>query len=166
VPFAGFVALAFLFSRFNSFDANAAAIPPVAAFGVGALAFVRQLGRHKADQDSLDHAERRYRTLIEQLPIATYVLRVFDSKVVYVAPQIERLLELTAEQALDEPDFWSARLHPLDREHVLRDWYAWSADPSAEPFRSSYRMVAESGRVLWIDDSLAHVPSRNEARPP
>ena len=163
-PLAGFVALAFLFSRFNSFGANAAAIPPVAAFGVGAFAFVRQLGRHKADQDSLDDAEQRYRTLVEQLPIATYVLRAFDSKVVYVAPQIERLLELTAEQALDEPDFWSARLHPLDREHVLREWYAWSADPSAEPFRSSYRMVAESGRVLWIDDVTVRVGEGSDQR--
>ena len=157
VPLAGFVALAFLLSRFNSFDANAAAIPPVAALGVGAFAFVRQLGRHKTDRDSLEHAERRYRALIEQLPIATYVMRVFDSKVVYVAPQIERLLELTAEQALDEPDFWSARLHPLDREHVLREWWAWCADPSAEPFRSSYRMLAESGRVLSIDDVTVRV---------
>jgi PAS domain-containing protein len=82
---AGVLALVFLFVRSTDFGADAATIPSLAAFGVGAFAFVRQFGRHKADRDSLEHAERRYRTLVEQLPIATYVLRVFDAKVVYVA---------------------------------------------------------------------------------
>ena len=101
---------------------------------------------------ALERSERRHRQLVEELPLVTYTARVFDSRVEYVSPQIERLLEITAEQALEEQDFWTARLHALDRDHVLREWHAWRADPSAEPFRRTYRMLTESGRVVWVDD--------------
>ena len=88
------VLAAFLFSSFHSFDADAATVPSPAAFGVGAFAMaaIRRLGRHKTDLPAPERAERRYRTPAEHLSLATYFVRVFDSKVVYVAPQIERLL--------------------------------------------------------------------------
>jgi CheY-like chemotaxis protein len=69
-----------------------------------------------------------------------------------VSPQIERLLELTAEQAFDVGDFWTPRLHELDREHVLRHWRAWCAEPAARPFRHTYRLLTRSGRAVWVED--------------
>jgi signal transduction histidine kinase/FixJ family two-component response regulator len=90
--------------------------------------------------------------LVDELPFVTYTARLADSRPEYVSPQIERLLELTAERAFAVGDFWTPRLHPLDRERVLRHWRAWCADPAAKPFRRTYRLLTESGRVVWVDD--------------
>ncbi len=63
-----------------------------------------------------------YTALLDHLPLVTCIARVSDSKVLHVSPSIERLLGVTAGQALREPDFWSTRLHPLDRDRVLEAW--------------------------------------------
>jgi len=80
---------------------------------------------------ALEEAERLLRerhvsglpvvSLLDHLPLVTCIARVSDSKTLHVSPSIERLLGITAEQALREPDFWSARLHPLDRLLADRD---------------------------------------------
>jgi PAS domain S-box-containing protein len=129
-----------------------AGLVAVVAFGGLAVAVARLIARRQAAGNALAYSERRYRTLVEELPLVTYAARVLDSRLEYVSPQIERLLELTAEQALDEQDFWTPRLHPVDRDRVLRDWHAWCANPTAEPFRRTYRMLTESGRTIWVDD--------------
>jgi signal transduction histidine kinase/FixJ family two-component response regulator len=49
-------------------------------------------------------------------------------------------------------DFWTPRLHELDRERVLRHWRAWCAQPAAKPFRHTYRLLTESGRAVWVED--------------
>ena len=99
----------------------------------------------------MEHAEQRHRNL-QELPLASYSARVSDWRIEYVSPQVERLLELPAEQAIAEQDFWGPRLHALDRSRVLREWRRWCADSSAEPFRGTYRMVTDLGRVIWVDD--------------
>jgi signal transduction histidine kinase/FixJ family two-component response regulator len=118
----------------------------LAAAAVAALLARREGARTAAAQVA------RHRTLTEELPFATYTARLVDSRPEYVSPQIGRLLEMTAEPASGVGDFWTQRLHPLDRERVLRRWRAWCADPTAKPFRRTYRLLTESGRVIWVDD--------------
>ena len=123
-----------------------------ATFGLAAVVVAHLLARDQAARGALEHSEERHRHLVEELPLVTYSARVDDSRAEYVSPQIERLLELTAEQALAEQDFWTPRLHALDRGRVLAEWHAWCADPGAEPFRRTYRMLTDGGRVIWVDD--------------
>ena len=66
--------------------------------------------------------DRPSTALLDHLPLVTCIAQVSDSKTLHVSPSIERLLGITAEQALREPDVWSARLHPLDRDRVLEAW--------------------------------------------
>ena len=63
---------------------------------------------------------------------------------------------MTAEQTLD-PDPWAPRVHALDRQFVLRKWRAWCAGPSTEPFRCTYRMLMDNGRVIWVDEETVSV---------
>ncbi|MGB3681937.1 MAG: EAL domain-containing protein [Rubrobacteraceae bacterium] len=95
--------------------------------------------------------EDRDRTLIEQLPVVTYVLELGgSSKIVYCSPQIEDMLGYPPEAYEEDPGFWVRMLHPDDRAQVLaEDARGGSA---GEPFEMEYRCVARDGRMVWIHD--------------
>jgi signal transduction histidine kinase/ActR/RegA family two-component response regulator len=107
--------------------------------------------------------DRRSTALLDHLPFVTCIARVSDSKTLHVSASIERLLGITAGQALREPDFWSARLHPLDRDRVLAAWRSWTDGPGSEPFRCDYRMLGEQGNVVWVEDVTIFVAAEGDA---
>jgi PAS domain S-box-containing protein len=89
----------------------------------------------KVAEDELREAEARYRTLVEQLPVATYVDRLDErSSNVYTSPQIEAMLGYRAEEWRDDPDLFYKLLHPEDRERVLAEHAA--ARDTREPLQS------------------------------
>jgi PAS domain-containing protein len=74
-----------------------------------------QLTRAEDGQGALEAAE--YRTLIEGLPLVTYINRL-DGATVFISPQVEQLLGFPADRWLAEPEFVNALLHPEDRSRV------------------------------------------------
>ena len=65
--------------------------------------------------------DARYRQLVEQVPAVTYVAEFSaDAPFTFVSPQMEDLLGFPVERWLAEPELWSDRLHPEDRERVLQ----------------------------------------------
>jgi signal transduction histidine kinase/CheY-like chemotaxis protein len=137
-----------------------AGVSTLALFTLAAAAVVTLLVRCRSIGERLVQSRQSYRALVDELPLVTYAQRVDESRIVYVSPQVEGLLELTVGQALAEQDFWLARLHPLDRARVLREWRGWRADPAVGPLRRTYRMRTESGRVIWVDEMTVLVPER------
>src|SRR5579884_2292860 len=103
----------------------------------------------QAVETQLFLAEARYRTLVEQLPVVTF-LAALDGGVneLYVSPQIEALLGFSQKEWLENPILWYTQLHPEDRER----WHIEFARTCAtgEHFRSEYRFLARDGRVVWI----------------
>jgi len=67
----------------------------------------------------------------------------------YVNPAAEKLLGYTAEQWLNEPDFWTKRLHP-DDQHVALQCHTETV--AARDHELVYRMIAADGRVVWLRD--------------
>ena len=100
-------------------------------------------------EQQLRLAEMRYRLLVEQLPLATYILAA-DHSVRFISPQIESILGCTVNEAIDEDEFWTERLHPADRDRIPAEWRACMAE--GRPFRAEYRMLAADGRTVWIQD--------------
>ena len=100
-------------------------------------------------EQQLRLAEMRYRLLVEQLPLATYILAA-DHNVRFISPQIESILGCTVNEAIDEDEFWTARLHPADRDRIPAEWRACMAE--GRPFRAEYRMLTADGRTVWIQD--------------
>ena len=121
----------------------------------GALALAnarRLLERTMAERgERLAEAEERYRRLVEELPIVTYVDAVDDrGTTLFISPQIERLLGYSAEEWVSDPNLWVKLLHPDDRERVLAENIRHNA--TAEPFRMEYRLFAKDGREVWFLD--------------
>jgi diguanylate cyclase (GGDEF)-like protein/PAS domain S-box-containing protein len=103
------------------------------------------------DDLSPNEVARRYRTLIEHLPLVVYVdaLDAVSSNI-FTSPQIEPLLGYGVDEWKAETDLFERLLHPEDRERVLAA-HAHTHE-THEPLSIEYRLVARDGRVIWLRD--------------
>jgi diguanylate cyclase (GGDEF)-like protein/PAS domain S-box-containing protein len=105
----------------------------------------------RPDDPSPDEVVRRYRTLIEQLPLVVYVDALDEvSSNIFTSRQIEPLLGYTVEEWMGEPGLFARLLHPDDREEVLAAHA--HTHSTYEPLSIEYRLIARDGRVVWLRD--------------
>jgi diguanylate cyclase (GGDEF)-like protein/PAS domain S-box-containing protein len=98
-----------------------------------------------------------YRALIEEIPALTYVAWADESASrAYVSPQLLAMTGFSPGEWLAEPDMWLRRLHPEDRERVLRQFR--EACGSGGRFASEYRLLDYQGRVVWWRDEGRVLP--------
>jgi diguanylate cyclase (GGDEF)-like protein/PAS domain S-box-containing protein len=107
--------------------------------------------REYDDDLSPDEVARRYRTLIEHLPLVVYVdaLDAVSSNI-FTSPQIEPLLGYSIDEWKTNTDLFERLLHPEDRERVLAS-HAHTHE-THEPLSIEYRLMARDGRVIWLRD--------------
>jgi len=94
---------------------------------------------------------RRYRTLIEQLPLVVYLDEVDSiSSNIFTSRQIEPILGYSVEEWAKDPELFTRLLHPDDRERVLAA-HAHTHE-THEPLSLEYRLIARDGRVVHLRD--------------
>ena len=104
-----------------------------------------------ADAIAYDDVARRYRTLVEHLPLVVYVDALdAASSNIFTSPQVEALLGYTPAEWLAEGDLFVRTLHPDDRERVLATHARTHA--THQPLSIEYRLIARDGRVVWVRD--------------
>src|ERR1700727_2082171 len=93
--------------------------------------------------------EAKYRALLEQIPAVVFMVYL-DRGIseAYVSPQIEAALGYSREEWLEGDIRWYEHIHPDDKQR-------WSLEAagmflSGKPLRSSYRVIARDGRVIWF----------------
>jgi PAS domain S-box-containing protein len=93
--------------------------------------------------------EAKYRALLEQIPAVVF-MAYLDRGIseAYVSPQIEAALGYSREEWLEDPIRWYQQIHPDDKQR-------WSVEAasmflSGKPLRSSYRVIARDGHVIWF----------------
>ncbi|MDX6567169.1 MAG: hypothetical protein QOE10_2831 [Gaiellales bacterium] len=98
-----------------------------------------------------DDDARRYRTLIEQLPLIVYVdaLDAVSSNI-FTSCQIEPLLGYSTEEWVSDAGLFVRALHPDDRDRVLAAHARTHA--THESLSVEYRLIAKDQRVVWIRD--------------
>ncbi len=104
----------------------------------------------------LRERERRYRTLVEQLPAVVYLDGLDEeASTIYISPRVTEVLGYSPEEWTSDPELFPRVLHPEDREAVL----AANAhhNETGEPFRMEYRLLAKDGRVVWVRDEAVIV---------
>ncbi|MGH3042297.1 MAG: PAS domain-containing protein, partial [Gaiellaceae bacterium] len=110
-----------------------------------------ELQERRRAEHALREAELRYRTLVEHLPLVTYISPPDESVGnLYVSPQVETLLGYAAEEWITNPSLLHEAVHPDDLERVLAD--AGRLRETGDPLRSEYRYIAADGRVVWVLD--------------
>ena len=101
--------------------------------------------------DKARGAERRYRSLVEQIPAIIYIDDADESNsALYRSPYVEEILGYKPEEFLSDPYFWQDLLHPDDREWVLAE--NDRTNETGDPFRIEYRMICKDGHVVWVRD--------------
>ena len=110
-----------------------------------------ELQERRRAEAALSEAEIRYRTLVEHLPLVTYISPA-DTSVgnVYVSPQVEALLGYPAAAWIENPNLLNETVHPDDIEQVLAD--AERLRQTGEALRSEYRYLKADGTVVWVLD--------------
>jgi PAS domain S-box-containing protein len=110
-----------------------------------------ELAERRRAESAVREAELRYRTLVEHLPLVTYISPV-DETVgnLYVSPQVEELLGYPTEEWVKNPNLLSEAVHPDDLERVLAE--ADHLRATGEPLRSEYRYITADGRTVWVLD--------------
>jgi diguanylate cyclase (GGDEF)-like protein/PAS domain S-box-containing protein len=103
------------------------------------------------DDLSVDEVARRYRTLIEQLPLVVYLDEVNSiSSNIFTSRQIEPILGYSVEEWATDAELFTRLLHPEDRERVLAAHVR--THETHEPLSLEYRLIARDGRVVWLRD--------------
>jgi diguanylate cyclase (GGDEF)-like protein/PAS domain S-box-containing protein len=105
----------------------------------------------RGDPDAYDDVARRYRTLIEQLPLVVYVDALdATSSNIFTSAQVEPLLGYTTTEWADDANLFVRVLHPDDRDRVLAAHAHTHA--TNEPLSIEYRLIAKDGHIVWIRD--------------
>ncbi len=121
-----------------------------AAAGTLAAAIDRERSERR-----LREAEARFRSIVESTPAITYqehLTKGYDveGSVLYVSPQVERILGYAPSDWAEAPGTWARFVHPDDRERVIRE--SERTTRTGEPYRQEYRMIAADGRIVWFRD--------------
>jgi PAS domain S-box-containing protein len=112
-----------------------------------------------APEAEASNIEAKYRALLEQIPAVVFMAYLDrGTSEAYVSPEIEAALGYSREEWLEDPVRWYGRIHPEDKQR----WSLEAAEMflSGKPLRSSYRVLARDGRVVWF-----HCDARMVRRP-
>ena len=114
----------------------------------------------KRAEEALRETEARFRALVEQVPVVTYTDVVGeDERMIYISPQVERLVGYSAEEWESDPDLWTRIVHPSDLERVTD--IDKECVRTGGPYAADYRFVARDGRIVWVHDEAVRIPSRH-----
>lgn len=115
------------------------------------------------DEEELPDVHSRYRVLVEQIPAIVF-MSFLDRGIseAYISPQIETMLGFTQAEWLQDPVRWFEQLYEEDKTR-------WSVEAAqmfltGEPLRSTYRVRARDGRIIWFHCE-AKMVRRKDGRP-
>jgi PAS domain S-box-containing protein len=119
----------------------------------------QELAERRRAEEQVRAAERRFRTLVEEIPAIVYSeeFEVGGSRM-YINRQIETMFGYTPEE-VGQKNFWKTRLHPDDRDRVLAE--EARGELTGEPIRMEYRCFTKSGEVRWVRDQCVLVRDEN-----
>ena len=109
----------------------------------------RDITERKLAEDEIREAERKYRTLVEQVPAIVYIAEPGpNGQWHYVSPRIESILGFTAAQWMTDPELRSKQMFVEDRDPALFK----HSSAERDLYISEYRMHKKSGEIVWIRD--------------
>jgi PAS domain S-box-containing protein len=116
---------------------------------------LRDITKGRNREERLREAEAKYRTLVEQIPLATYINSIgLPLMTKYMSPRIEAMLGFPVSDWLKD-GFFVTRLHSDDLERVLAE--IERTHVTGEDFRTEYRLIAADGRIVWVHDETVAV---------
>ena len=114
------------------------------------------LTEQKEASDQVRAAEERFRAIVEHIPAAVYLDRPDGSmQSVYVSPQVETVMGVTAEHYLAEPDLWLQLMDDETRRDCERRYL--EAIEARMSWEDEYRIRKPDGKLAWIHDETTFI---------
>jgi PAS domain S-box-containing protein len=126
------------------------------------LLVIEDLTEEERLQAARQESEERYRDLIQGLDAIVWEADARTLTFSFVSGRAETVLGYPVERWLREPDFWARRVHPEDRDGVMRVYREALAGGRDHEFE--YRAVAADGREVWLRD-IVHVVRDTDGQP-
>jgi diguanylate cyclase (GGDEF)-like protein/PAS domain S-box-containing protein len=115
----------------------------------------RDIAERERAETELRAAEWRYRKLVEDMPVGTYV-NSLEGHMTYISPQIEPVLGYSPDDWVrDGGTLFSRILHPDDLEWV--ETRSAQCQENGAVFQEEYRLLAFDGRTVWVLDRTVQV---------
>jgi PAS domain S-box-containing protein len=103
----------------------------------------------------------KYETLVDHLDNAiVWEADAGTRRVSYVSAQFERMFGFPRQWCLDEPDWWSAHVHPEERTQLDQTFERALAEPGNK--RCEHRCVTADGTTRWLRTSIHLVGAGGE----
>ena len=100
--------------------------------------------------DRLRETQARYQSLVEQIPVVTY-LDALDGASIYVSPQVEEMLGVDPRRWMENGyEAWLSAIHPDDLTTTDARFRQMLAEGGE--FDAEYRVVLPGGEVRWVHD--------------
>ena len=119
---------------------------------IGVYGAVQDITERRQAEEALRASENRFRTLVEQLPVVTYLDDTLNyGETTYLSPQFETMTGYRLEDGLgSDLTFWLERIHPEDRQKALEAYDRCITQ--GEPMNREYRFLMRNGKYIWLQD--------------
>ena len=116
-----------------------------------AESFNEMLGRIQSQDAALSLSQEKMEALVNSIDGIVWERAPDSFQFTFISRQSESILGYAPQAWLDQPNFWSEKLHPADAAKAVRT----SRDLVAggQPYTHEYRIIAADGRTVWLRES-------------
>ncbi len=118
----------------------------------GVVLFVEDVTARVQSEEAAQVARQNLADLIGTIDGIVWEADAATFRFTFVSAQAERLLGYPVNAWIDDPGFWAAHIHPVDRDASVR--YCVECTREGRDHQFDYRMLAADGRVVWLQDRV------------
>jgi PAS domain S-box-containing protein len=120
------------------------------------LLIIEDLSEEERLQAARKESEQRFQDLVQGLDAIVWEADAATLRFSFVSQRAQTVFGFPTDRWLDEPDFFSKRIHPEDRAKVMAT--CRGALARGEDHELEYRALTATGEVVWLRDIVHVVP--------
>ena len=118
------------------------------------MAIARDITERKKAEEEIRLTNERYKTVAKATSDAIWDHDFISNKTFIAGTGYKELFGYDLEDQYSEDGFWVERLHPDDRQRIVKGLEATIADPAISQSDSEYRFLKADGTYAWVCDRL------------